>query len=139
MHGLTGVGHNLLTGQWHHWGFEENFDSSSFPHLYHEAIMLFYCQRGSLTYKSQACNLNSPKLGHHGALSDVSLNTAREWFQQLPNPFARKHRGLDTGGEATDWGLEDFDKGKIGIFHLKQVWFFFLLFFPPVFFPFKPV
>lgn len=51
-----------------------------FPPLYHEAIMLFYCQRGSLTYKSQACNLNSPKLGHHGALSDVSLNTAREWF-----------------------------------------------------------
>lgn len=33
LHGLTGVGHNLPTGQWHHWGFEENFDSSSFPPL----------------------------------------------------------------------------------------------------------
>lgn len=60
-------------------------------------------------------------------------------FQQLPNPFARKHRGLDTGGGATDWGLEDFDKGKIGIFHLKQVCFSFSYPPPPHFFPFKPV
>lgn len=52
LHGLTGAGHNLLTGQWHHWGFEENFDSSSFP-LYHAAVMLFYCKRGSLTYKAK--------------------------------------------------------------------------------------
>lgn len=52
LHGLTGVGHNLLTGQWHHWGFEGNFDSSSFL-LDHAAIMLFYCERGSLTYKAK--------------------------------------------------------------------------------------
>lgn len=46
-------------------------------------------------------------------------------FQQLSNPFAWKHRGLDKGGGAADWGLEDFYKGKIGIFHLRQVFFFF--------------
>lgn len=46
-------------------------------------------------------------------------------FQQLSNPFARKQRGLDKGGGAADWGLEGFYKGKIGIFHLRQVFFFF--------------
>lgn len=45
-------------------------------------------------------------------------------FQQLSNPFARKHRDLDKGGGAADWSLEDFYKGKIGIFHLRQVFFF---------------
>lgn len=33
LHGLAGVGHNLLTGQWHHWGFEGNFDSAAFAPL----------------------------------------------------------------------------------------------------------
>lgn len=46
-------------------------------------------------------------------------------FQQLSHPFAEKHRGLDQGGGATGWGLEDSDKGEIEIFHLKQVLFFF--------------
>lgn len=61
-------------------------------------------------------------------------------FQQLSNPFAWKHGGLDKGGGAADQSLEDFYKGKIGIFHLRQVFFFFAFssssFF--FFFSFKP-
>ena len=59
-------------------------------------------------------------------------------FQQLSNPFAGKHRGLDKGGGAADWGLEGFYKGKIGIFSFKAGFLFlccFFLFFP---FFFKP-
>lgn len=61
-------------------------------------------------------------------------------FQQLSHPFAKKHRGLDQGGGAAGWSLEDSDKGETRIFHLKQVLFFFAFsssssFFPFFFFP----
>lgn len=55
----------------------------------------------------------------------MSVSIQREnVFQQLPHPFA----GLDQGGGATGWGLEDSDKGETRIFHLKQVLFIYLFF-----------
>lgn len=54
-----------------------------------------------------------------------SQYSRRMFFNSFLTPLPGKHRGLDKGGGATDWGLEGFYKGKIGIFHLRQVFFFF--------------
>lgn len=56
----------------------------------------------------------------------MSLSIQQEnVFNSFLTPLLGKHRGLDKGGGAADWGLEGFYKGKIGIFHLRQVSFFF--------------
>lgn len=62
LHGLAGVGHCLLTGQWHHWGFQENFDSSSLPSAMEQPCCSIVKEDPLL--RKPACHLNSPKLGH---------------------------------------------------------------------------
>lgn len=54
LHGLTGVGHNLLTGQGHHWGLEETLILLPLPR-YQAAVKLLYCKRG-LGLRNQACH-----------------------------------------------------------------------------------
>lgn len=59
-------------------------------------------------------------------------------FQQLSNPFAGKHRGLDQGGGAAHWAWRIFTKARLEFFISGRFSFslrFLLIFFP--LFPFK--
>lgn len=119
LHGLTRMGHNLLTGQGHHWGLEETLILLLLPR-YQAAVKLLYCKRGS-GLRNQACHWNSPKSGHRGALSEVILNTAGQRFSTP----CLETQGPGSMGRGSSLGLWDFYKGKIGIFHFRQVFFFF--------------
>lgn len=134
LHGLTGVGHHLLTGQGHHWGLEETLILLPLP-SYPAAVKLLYCKRGSGTQKTKLV------IEIHPSQDTVELCQMSFSIQQdnVFQPLAWKHRGLDQGGGAAHWAWGIFTKARLEFFVSGRFSFslhFLLPFYPP--FPFKP-
>lgn len=132
LHGLTGVGHNLPTGQWHHWGFEGNFDSSFCPSTR---------QQSSCSIVKEGPGLRKPSLSFKFTQVRTPWSSVRCHSQysrtMFFNPFAWKHRGLDQGGGAARWAWGIFTKARLEFFISGR--FSFSLHFLLPFFPFSPL
>lgn len=107
LHGLTGVVHNLLPGQGHHWGLEETLIPLPLPH-YQAAVKLFYCKRGSGTPQTKLVIEIHPSQDT-AELCQMSFSIQQDNVFQ---PLAWKHRGLDQGGGAAHWAWGIFTKAR---------------------------
>lgn len=128
LHGLTGVGHHLLTGQGHHWGLEETLILLPLP----AAVKLPYCKRGSGIRKTKLV------IEIHPSQDTVELCQMSFSIQQdnVFQPLAWKHRGLDQGGGAAHWAWGIFTKARLEFVVSGRFSFslrFLLPFYPPPF------